>query len=271
MHSTASDGSQSPAGVVAAALAANLHAIALTDHDTVSGIAEAEASARGTPLLVVRGAELSAYEGQDEFHILALHLSGVEEIDAQLSVFRDARRDRAVRIVERLNAIGVRITFDDVLSLAGEATLGRPHIARALVANGWARDQRDAFDRYLGHGRPGFLDKRRLLVSEAIALIHRCGGLAVFAHPGATGTRARVEAFAAMGLDGLEVIHPSHSTDDRSRLMALTEHFGLVPSGGSDSHGATEGSRMVGAMPVPSTWLGLQLERLARQQRAGAG
>ena len=270
MHSTASDGSQAPADVVAAALAAELRAIALTDHDTVAGLPDAEAKASGTALTIVRGVELSAYEGADEFHILGLHLSDVAHMETRLTVFRDARRDRAVRIVERLNGIGVRMTFDDVLSLAGDAALGRPHIARALVENGWARDLRDAFDRYLGQGRPGYLEKHRLLTEEAIALIHECGGLAVFAHPGSVGTRARVESFAKAGLDGIEVIHPSHSADDRARLLALTDHFGLVPSGGSDSHGATEGSRTIGAMAVPSAWLTAQLERVAQRQRAGA-
>lgn len=271
LHSTASDGSQTPAEVVAAALVAHLRAIALTDHDTVAGIPDAEETAQGTPLIIIRGVELSAYEGADEFHILGLHLSDVVHMETRLTVFRDARRDRAIRIVERLNGVGVRITFDDVLSLAGDAAaLGRPHIARALVENGWARDLRDAFDRYLGQGRPGYLDKHRLLISDAIELIHECGGLAVFAHPGSVGTRARIEAFAKVGLDGVEVIHPSHSADDRARLLALADHFGLVPSGGSDSHGASEGSRMLGAMTVPTAWLTVQLERVAQRQRAGA-
>ncbi|MEP7347234.1 MAG: PHP domain-containing protein [Gemmatimonadaceae bacterium] len=270
LHSTASDGSQTPAEVVVAAVGAHMHAIALTDHDTVAGLPVAEEAAQGTALVVIRGVELSAHDGPDEFHILGLHLSDLLQMETRLTIFRDARRDRAVRIVERLNAIGVRITFDDVLSLAGDAALGRPHIARALVENGWARDLRDAFDRYLGQGRPGYLDKHRLLIADAAELIHECGGLAVFAHPGSLGTRARVEAFAKVGLDGVEVIHPSHSAEDRARLLALTEHFGLVPSGGSDSHGASEGSRMLGAMPVPTAWLTAQLERVLRRQSAGA-
>jgi hypothetical protein len=270
LHSTASDGSQTPVVVVAAALAARLCAIALTDHDTVAGLPDAEETAQGTPLTVIRGVELSAYEGTDEFHILGLHLSDLVRMESRLTVFRDSRRDRAVRIVERLNEIGVRITFDDVLSMSGDAAIGRPHIARALVENGWARDLRDAFDRYLGQGRPGCLDKHRLGIAEAIDLIHECGGLAIFAHPGSVGTRARVESFAKVGLDGVEVIHPSHSADDRARLLALTEFFGLVPSGGSDSHGATEGSRTIGALAVPPAWLTAQLERVAQRQRAGA-
>jgi predicted metal-dependent phosphoesterase TrpH len=270
LHSTASDGSQAPEVVVAAGLAAQVTAIALTDHDTVAGIDSAERAALGTSLQIVRGVELSAYEGSEEYHLLGLHLADTSHMESRLTVFRDARRTRAEKIVERLNGVGVRITFEDVLSLAGDATLGRPHVARALVENGWARDLRDAFDRYLGQGRPGYLDKFRLSIADAIALIHDCGGLAVFAHPGSTGTRERVEAFAALGLDGLEVIHPSHSGDDRARLLALAGFLKLVPSGGSDSHGATEGPRVIGAMAVPLEWLNIQRERVAQRARAGA-
>ncbi|MFN8579811.1 MAG: PHP domain-containing protein [Gemmatimonadaceae bacterium] len=270
LHSTASDGSQAPETVVARAVACQLKAIALTDHDTVAGLAAAEAAAAGTSLEVVRGVELSAYEGADEFHILGLHLSDTQHMESRLTVFRDARRTRAEKIVERLNAIGVRITFDDVVSLAGDAVLGRPHVARALVENGWARDLRDAFDRYLGQGRPGYLDKFRLSIGDAIALIHECGGLAIFAHPSTTGTRDRVEAFAQLGLDGVEVIHPSHTPEDRARLLALVEQFRMVPSGGSDSHGAVDGARVIGAMAVPAEWLAVQRERVAARQRAGA-
>jgi predicted metal-dependent phosphoesterase TrpH len=178
-----------------------------------------------------------------------------------LEVFRLARRERAADIVRRLNELGVRITFNDVLAVAGDAALGRPHVARAMVENGWAMDLRDAFDRYLGAGRPAYLDKRRIGIDEAIELVHRCGGIAVLAHPGPEGNLDRLTAFAAMGIDGIEVIHPSHSAEDRARLLALTSHFGLVPSGGSDSHGGADGVRVVGAMKVPGEWLELQRAR----------
>lgn len=266
LHSTASDGVTSPAAVVAAAHAAGLAAIALTDHDTVDGVAEAMHAAAAVGLRFVPGVELSAYEGDDEVHLLGLHIARLDELQHELEIFRAARRTRAEAIVARLNAIGVRIRFDDVLAMAGDAAIGRPHIARALVENGWAMDLRDAFDKYLGAGRPGNLEKRRIQFGEAIALVHRCGGIAVLAHPGSGGTRHRLEALAALGLDGVEVLHPSHSGEDRARLLALADHLDLVPSGGSDSHGGADASRAVGAMRVPATWLARQDERVARRR-----
>lgn len=261
LHSTASDGTSAPEVVVLAARDAGLRALALTDHDTVEGIAPARDAAKAAGMELVPGVELSAYEGTDEVHILGLHIVQLDEMRDSLAVFREARRERAAGIVRLLNGLGVRITFDDVLAVAGDAAIGRPHVARAMVENGWAMDLRDAFDRYLGAGRPAYLDKRRVSIPEAIELIHRCGGIAVLAHPGPESTHERIERLAAMGLDGLEVIHPSHSADDRARLLSLTKHLNLVPSGGSDSHGSADGTRVVGAMKVPGEWLELQAAR----------
>jgi predicted metal-dependent phosphoesterase TrpH len=266
MHSTASDGSQPPADVVAQALAAGVCAIALTDHDTVAGVSPARAAAHGSALRVIAGVELSAYQDDEETHLLGLHLTDLDGMDRDLGAFRDARRDRGRRMVERLNEIGVKITFDDVLEVAGGGAIGRPHVAKALVENGWARDNRDAFDRYLGTGRPACLEKRRLSLRDAIDMVHRCGGIAVLAHPGGEGTLSRLTALKEMGLDGVEVLHPSHSGEDRKRLLAVSEHLDLVPSGGSDSHGAPAGSRAIGALAVPREWLALQDARVERRR-----
>ena len=270
LHSTASDGTSAPEVVVDAARAAGLEALALTDHDTVEGIPAAREAARDAGIELVAGVELSAYEGSDEIHVLGLHLVQLDDMRDSLTVFRDARRERAEGIVRLLNGLGVRITFADVMAVAKDAAIGRPHVARALVENGWAMDLRDAFDRYLGAGRPAYLDKRKITIPEAIQLIHRCGGIAVLAHPGAGGNRDTIEKLAAMGLDGVEVIHPSHSADDRARMLALTRFLKLVPSGGSDSHGAADGARVVGSMKVPGEWLELQAER-ARAVRIAVG
>ena len=231
-----------------------LAAIALTDHDTTEGLAEATDEGIRLGVRVVPGVELSAVEDDQETHILGLHLSNTLPIDAKLVELRDMRRNRAIRIVELLNTNGVRITFESVLEQAAGAAIGRPHVARALIAEGWAVDARDAFDRYLGNGRPGFVAKEQLSMRDAIALIHSAGGLAIVAHPGQSGTRERVEVLVNSGLDGVEVKHPSHSNEDVLRLSALVDHFRLVPSGGSDWHGLA-GPRTLGLMKVPGEWL----------------
>jgi predicted metal-dependent phosphoesterase TrpH len=261
-HSTASDGSRTPADVVREAKRIGLAAVALTDHDTVDGIAEATATGHDLGVRVVPGIELSAVEDDIETHILGLHLSDTHELEARLVALRDMRRSRAERIVQRLNDLGVRIEIAAVLEQAAGGAIGRPHVARAMIAEGWAVDFRDAFDRYLGNGRPAYVGKDRLAVAEAIELIHRAGGLAILAHPAHGGTRDRIEAFVREGIDGVEVRHPSHSSEDVSRLAALVEHFSLVPSGGSDWHGASDGPRTLGMMRVPAEWLGRQEGRL---------
>jgi hypothetical protein len=270
-HSTASDGSRPPREVVRAAHDLGLTAIALTDHDTIDGVAEARAEARSLSVRIIAGVELSAVEGNTETHLLGLHLADLDRLGARLSDLRTMRVTRAERIVARLNVLGVKVSIDEVLAQAAGGAVGRPHIARALVNDGWATDLRDAFDRYLGNGRPAFVPKDRLTMSDAIAMIHDAGGLAVLAHPGAGGTRARIEALVGVGLDGVEVKHPSHSSEDSARLLALVEHFRLVPSGGSDWHGLPDGGRSLGGMHVPLAWLGRQEQAIEMRARADDG
>lgn len=251
-----------PEDVVAAAAAAHLVAIALTDHDTVAGLPAARAAGARLGVRVSAGVELSAVADGDEVHLLGLHLSRLDVAEHHLARFRDARRVRAAQIVERLNQLDIPITVDAVLTMAGDGAIGRPHVARVLVAGHWASSIRDAFDRLLGNGRPAFVPKQHLGLDEAIHIVHEAGGLAVYAHPGSAATRARLTSLRAMGLDGVEVRHPSHSTEDRARIAALAEHLDLVPSGGSDWHGGTDGPRVIGCMHVPELWLLLHDERL---------
>lgn len=267
-HSTASDGSRVPRDVVRAAQSLGLSAIALTDHDTVDGLADAVAEGSSLGVRVVAGVELSAVEGNAETHLLGLHLDEISRLDTRLRDLKSMRLTRAQRIVTRLNELGVHVTIDDVLAQSGGGAVGRPHIARALVNDGWATDIRDAFDRYLGNGRAAFVPKDRLSMADAIAMIHDARGLAILAHPGASGTRARIEALVAEGLDGVEVRHPSHSAEDCARLLALVEHFRLVPSGGSDWHGHSDGGRTLGGMRVPMEWLERQDQATASRRSA---
>ena len=269
VHSTASDGTHTPAGVIAAARGAGLAAVALTDHDSLNGVPEAREAGASLGIRIICGVELSATEGERETHVLALHISNASEMESHLATFRASRRERAERIVHRLNGIGVYLSLDSVLEVANGGAIGRPHVAKAMVESGWARDVRDAFDRYLGNGRPAYVAKCCLGMPEAIQLIHRAGGLAFLAHPGVDGTRARLETLATMGLDGVEVRHPGHNAHDTARLATLADHFGLLPTGGSDWHGSADGPRSLGCMRVPYDWLERHDARLAEGCRQG--
>jgi hypothetical protein len=268
-HSTASDGAATPAQAVAAAHQAGLEALALTDHDTLGGLPEAREAGERLGVRIVAGVELSVMEGDREWHLLGLHVVKPEMIEQALASFRDTRRTRAASIVAKLNALGVPVTLEAVFAEAGDGAVGRPHVARALVAGGWAKDQWEAFDKYLGAGKPANVEKQHLSVADGIRLVHDAGGLAIVAHPGKDGRRERLETLVALGLDGIEVRHPGHSAEDTKRLAALTEFFGVVPSGGSDWHGAASGTRVLGAMQVPSEWLAMQDARLAERTSPG--
>ncbi|MEO6865450.1 MAG: PHP domain-containing protein [Gemmatimonadaceae bacterium] len=262
-HSTASDGAVSPTELVEAAHRAKLKAIAITDHDSIAGNDEAVAAGQHLGIRVVRGCELSAYDADFEIHLLALHIRDAGALRPSLEGFQRERVERGYAIVERLARAGVPVSIDEVMAEAAGAALGRPHIARVLIRAGHAADHREAFDRFLGAGKPAYVPKPRLDIADAIGLAHSAGALAVWAHPGRDGTRERLARLTTHGLDGVEVRHPGHTPADVVRLTKLATDLDLVPSGGSDWHGATEGYRILGNMHVPEAWLDLQDVRLA--------
>ncbi|HUQ18037.1 MAG TPA: PHP domain-containing protein [Gemmatimonadaceae bacterium] len=266
-HSTASDGILPPDEVIAAAHKAGLKAVALTDHDTLAGVPLATITGETLGIRVVPGVELSANDSDREIHLLALHVTRLELLESRLETLRAGRTVRASKIVERLRELGAEVTVDMVMAEAGTASVGRPHIARAMIRAGTVRDFREAFDRYLGAGRAAFIPKERLEIADAIAMTHEAGGIAVWAHPGYDGRRERLEPLVAAGLDGVEVRHPSHDKEDIKRLAALAEFFGLVASGGSDWHGLTEGPRTIGSMQIPEEWLAKQDILVASRQQ----
>jgi 3',5'-nucleoside bisphosphate phosphatase len=269
-HSTASDGTLPPERVIEAAETCGLAALALTDHDTIDGVRPAREAAERAGIRVIAGVELSAYDQDHEVHLLALHLSHLGPLEKRLTDLRLSRHARAGRIVDRLNVLGIPLTLDEVLQQSNGGAVGRPHVARAMIARGLVSDFRDAFTRYLGAKGSAFVPKDRLSVEEAIAIAHEAGAIAIWAHPGDGGRRERLEPLVAAGLDGVEVRHPSHSSEDTKRLLALTDFFGLVPSGGSDWHGAMDGPRRLGMMNVPIEWLEKQDERVASLSSARA-
>jgi predicted metal-dependent phosphoesterase TrpH len=268
-HTTASDGRATPEELIALAKAADLQAVAITDHDTLEGLPAAQIAADLAGIHLVHGIELSTIDGAKEVHLLGLHLETTRALAEALVDVQSARVDRAVEIVGKLNKLGIPVTMEMVLAEAAGGAVGRPHVARAMVAGGWAHNMRDAFDRYLGDGKAANVGKLRLELADGIALIHDAGGVAVWAHPQGEGSRDKIGRYAALGLDGVEVRHPSHNAEDLARLATLAEHFGLLRSGGSDWHGALDGFRPLGCMHVPAPWMDEQIERAA-QWRARA-
>jgi len=262
-HSTASDGTLAPQQVIEAAERCGLVALALTDHDTIDGVRAARETGERLGIRIIAGVELSAFHEEHEVHLLALHLTHLETLEKRLSELRVARHARAQKIVDKLNSLGISLTMDEVLQQSNGGAVGRPHVARALIARGMVHDFRDAFMRYLGANGSAFVAKDRFSIKDAIAIAHEAGALAIWAHPGDGGRRERLEPLVEAGLDGLEIMHPSHSSEDVKRLKALADFFSLVPSGGSDWHGAPDGPRRLGIMNVPIEWLERQDEKLA--------
>jgi len=262
-HSTASDGTLAPEGVIEAAERCGLTALALTDHDTIDGVPAARVAGERLGVRVIAGVELSAFQEDNEIHLLALHVTHIGALETRLSGLRTGRYTRAQKIVEKLHALGIPLTLDEVLLQSNGGAVGRPHVARALIARGVVQDFREAFTRYLGTAGSAFVARERLSIEDAISIAHEAGALAIWAHPGDGGRRERLEPLVGAGLDGLEVKHPSHSAEDVKRLQALADFFGLVPSGGSDWHGAPDGPRRLGIMNVPVDWLERQDEKLA--------
>jgi len=269
-HTTASDGALAPALVVQAAHAASLFAIAITDHDTIGGLAEATEAGARLGVRIVLGVELSTHFDDDELHLLGLNLIDLDSMGDALAHLREGRVRRAESIVRTLNRSGIPVTMEAVLLEAAGGAVGRPHIARAMIAGGWVKEFRDAFDKWLGAGRAAYVPKSRFDVADGIALVHRAGGLAVWAHPGESATDTRVQRLAACGLDGVEILHPGHPPYLSQRLLETTERAGLLPSGGSDWHGTLEGARRLGGQLVPKIWLDWHDARveLARAERA---
>ncbi|KMS73811.1 phosphoesterase [Streptomyces viridochromogenes] len=243
-HSTASDGTDTPAELVRNAAAAGLDVVALTDHDTTRGYAEAIASLP-QGLTLVTGAELSCRIDGISMHMLA-YLFDPEEpaLLAERELVRDDRVPRAQGMVAKLNELGVPVTWEQVLRIAGDGSVGRPHVASALVELGVVPTVGDAFtEDWLADGGRAFVEKHETDPFEAIRLVKAAGGVTVFAHPaaskrGRTVPESAIAEMAAAGLDGVEVDHMDHDPDARARLRGLAKELGLLATGSSDYHGS---------------------------------
>jgi len=257
--------------VAARAHEANLVAIALTDHDTLDGVSAATAAAAPLGLRIVPGCEFSVKAPWGEMHLLGYFLTpGHQALEAFLVETREARKRRGHEMVERLKRAGVPIDLADVEAEAKDGALGRPHVARALIRRGAADDFSDAFARFLGRGKPGYVPKPLPTLDRVTGLIHEVGGVAVAAHLGEHGTEPQLRQFQTAGLDGVEIRHPRHSPAAEARLGRLAEKLGLAVSGGSDWHGdGDEGAShaALGGMDVPVEWLERLEERRGKTSR----
>jgi predicted metal-dependent phosphoesterase TrpH len=270
LHSTASDGCLSPAAVVGRAHAAGLRTIALTDHDTVAGLDEARVAADAAGVRLVPGIEITAVEATRDVHVLGYFFDPASEpLQRFLSVQRADRVRRLREIGARLAALGYPVALEPMLQAAEQRqgkSVGRPLVADGLIAAGHAVDRRDAFDRLLGVGRPGFIPRVGAPVAEVVAIIHRAGGIAALAHPGLLEVDDAVEGFVRAGLDAIEVRHSDHDEIAERRYREMAKRFGLAVCGGSDFHG--DPSRPVsglGMVTLPESDF-VALEARARRQ-----
>ena len=248
VHSRASDGTDPPAEVMRRAALAGLDVVALTDHDTVAGHAEARQVAGAVTLLP--GMELSCLLDGRSLHLLAyLFDAGHPDLATELSRIRDDRVLRAQAMVRRLADLGVDITWDEVAAIAGPAVVGRPHIARAMAASGAIASPAEAFTRdWIGDGGRAYVGRYALDPGRAIRLVRDAGGVAVLAHPLASRdtlvSDEQIAGLAAAGLAGVEVFHPDQTETERAGLLALAHDLDLVATGGSDDHGSLTGHRI---------------------------
>lgn len=264
VHTTASDGSDAPETVVVKAAALGLAALAIADHDTLEGVEEAIGAGARHGVEVLPAIELGSQLGDREVHILGYLVdTGHKEFLDRLSFFRDSRLKRALRMVEKLQRLGINLKLERVLEIAGPGSVGRPHIARALLEAGVVESMGQAFEKYIGNGRLAFEPRYKCSPSEAVRIIRSAGGVAVFAHPGMAGCDQIIPSLAKEGLQGLEVYHPAHDSAVSEHYARICRQWGLLATGGSDYHGSSHREHnMLGEATVDYNVV-LELKKLA--------
>jgi len=256
LHTTASDGSFTPAALVALAGERGLRHIAVTDHDSTEGVDAAQRAAHGTPLEVISGVEINTDTPDGELHILGYFLDHHDPAFAErLSRQRASRMGRGEGMVQRLRDLGMGVSWERVQAIAGEGgAVGRPHIARALVEAGYVGSVKEAFDRYIGNDGPAYVARAKLDPAEAVAIVRRAGGLPALAHPAdIPDLDAFLPGLIDAGMVALECYYGVYPPETVQRLVAVARRFGLVPTGGSDFHGRdVQPDFDLGATPVPA-------------------
>lgn len=257
MHTLCSDGSLSPAELVARAQSVGLSAISVTDHDCIDGLAEAKEAGALLGVEVVAGVELSVTVEDTEVHVLGYFFDPDHAaLRAHLDAFQVYRRRRAEAMVARLHDLGVALPVEAVWAQAKGGALGRPHVAEALLAEGFVTTQQEAFERFIGDRAPAFVPKPLFPAAEALALLHEAGGIGVIAHPGHWTRDTTLMSLIRSGLDGVETIHPSHDASLTRYYREVARDFGLLETGGSDYHGPRPDSEdRLGIYTIPMAHL----------------
>ncbi|KKM13097.1 hypothetical protein SY88_00645 [Clostridiales bacterium PH28_bin88] len=243
VHTTASDGTLTPRQLLEEAARRGLKAVGITDHDTTSGLAEATKAAQAVGVEIVPGIELSTVWHDQEVHVLGYWLEYEQNwFQVVLQDLRQERVRRIEKIVKQLNNLGYHISLERVKEVAGGGAMGRPHVARVLMENGFVNNTGEAFRRLLAKGAPAYVPRQKLTPAESVRLIRRAKGVPVLAHPGLIGNENIVEELLIEGLEGIEVYYPEHSAKEQARFLELAERWHLVATGGSDFHGSDRAS-----------------------------
>lgn len=255
LHTTASDGRLEPNEIVGLAAKVGLEVIAITDHDTVGGVGPALAAAQAFPsLTVIPGVEINTDVPRGEVHVLGYFIDFTDrKLADNLLRLRDARQGRAQKMITKLSSLGVDIEWRRVEELAQGGSVCRPHVALALLEKGYVGSEKEAFDRYIGHDGPAYVDRMKLLPVEAVKLIIDAQGLPVLAHPAdIDGLDALVPKLKAAGLVGIEVYYRDYGSDVIGRLLRIAEQYELVTTGGTDYHAFGDASEvMIGEALAP--------------------
>jgi len=269
IHSTASDGKLTPADIVREAAERGLSFIALADHDSIDGIASAQATACAFPgLKVIPGVEISTDVPQNEVHVLGYFIDYTDsEFNTTLARFKNSRLQRGQKMVAKLNKLGINIDWQRVREIAGGSSIGRPHIAQAMLEKGYITSFKQAFSEYIGHGRPAYVEREKMTPEEAVELIIKAEGLPVLAHPlTLTDPEAMTVELKEVGLVGIEAYYNGYTTEEISRLLALAEKYKLIVTGGSDYHGLDPTETAIGDVDLPMEAVE-QLIALAKQRK----
>jgi predicted metal-dependent phosphoesterase TrpH len=255
IHSTASDGKYTPAQIVSQAVTLGLEYIALTDHDSVDGIVPALEEARKYPQLIfIPGVEISTDVSEGEIHVLGYFIDYLSrDLCDSLEEFRTSRQGRARAMVARLAELGLNIDWSRVQEIAGDGAIGRPHIAEAMLEKGYIQSFKEAFDKYIGHGGPAYVERFKMSPQEAVALVIRSGGLPVLAHPFTVkNSEAWVPVLKDVGLMGIEAYYKDNTPENTEVMLAIAEKYDLLVTGGTDFHGIEDDREVkMGGVSVP--------------------